>query len=258
MLEDCLIESRSSARTRKPLTLVVSIITHGSLAAALILVPLFQEQLLPHVGIFEPLRPPEVHARVVDLAPAARQSAPAPLAPAATALYVPIAIPNDIIRYVDVPIGNSEGFPVAGPGGSNNGPNISGLIGLDLNPRVATPPPAPPAPPPAPPKAPEPAPAPTTPVPRGGDVTLSNLVHQVLPVYPMLAQKARVQGIVVLEAVITREGSIDPARIRVISGHVLLNDAALDAVKQWRYKPTLLNKKPVEILTTISVNFSFN
>ena len=87
---------------------------------------------------------------------------------------------------------------------------------------------------------------------------MSNLVHQVQPVYPSLAQKTHTQGVVLLEAVITREGTIDPARIRVISGHVLLNDAAIDAVKQWRYKPTLLNKVPVEIVTTIAVNFTFN
>ena len=87
---------------------------------------------------------------------------------------------------------------------------------------------------------------------------MSNLLRQVTPVYPVLAVKSRTQGIVVLEAVITREGTIDPARIRVISGHVLLNQAAIDAVVQWRYRPTLLNREPVEVLTTISVNFSFN
>ena len=84
------------------------------------------------------------------------------------------------------------------------------------------------------------------------------LVHQVQPEYPLLARKTGTQGVVILEAVITRDGMIDPARVRVISGNVLLNEAAINAVKQWRYTPTLLNKEPVEILTTITLRFSFN
>ena len=258
MLEDCLLESRPSARSRKPFTLVVSVITHGSLAAALILVPLFQEQLLPQVAMFEPLRPPEARVRVVDVVPTAKQAAPAQAAPASTDLIAPLAIPKDIARIVETPIGDTAGFLPAGPGGGGNGPNIAGIFGLDPGGRVAAPPPLPPTPPPAPPKLPDAPPAPTTPVRTGGEVALSNLVHQVTPSYPALARASRTQGIVILEAVITREGTIDPARIRVISGHVLLNEAAIDAVKQWRYKPTLLNKQPIEILTTISVNFSFN
>jgi protein TonB len=63
---------------------------------------------------------------------------------------------------------------------------------------------------------------------------------------------------VILEAVITGEGKIDPARLRILSGHPLLNQAAVDAVKQWRYQPTLLNGQPVEIVSTITVNFSFS
>ena len=86
----------------------------------------------------------------------------------------------------------------------------------------------------------------------------SNLVNQVLPVYPRLAIAARVQGAVVLEAVITREGRIDPTRLRVVTGHPFLIDAAVAAVRQWRYRPTLLNGQPVEILTNITVNFSLN
>jgi protein TonB len=259
MLEDCLIESRRSARPGKPFTLVVSVITHGSLVGALILIPLFQEHLLPHVAMFEPLPPPMVQTRVVDLVPKATPaSSAAPTASTPTDLYTPVAIPKHIANIVDEPMANSAGFMPAGPGGVGNGPNIPGLSGLDLAPRVAAPPLPPPSPPPAPPKPPEPAPAPTVPLRRGGDVVKSNLVYQVQPVYPLLAQKTRTSGVVLLEAVILRDGTIDPARIRVITGNVLLNEAAIDAVKQWRYKPTLLNQEPVEILTTITINFSFN
>jgi protein TonB len=65
--------------------------------------------------------------------------------------------------------------------------------------------------------------------------------------------QTRVEGVVVLEAVIGREGSIET--LRVISGHPLFNQAALDAVKQWRYRPTLLNGKAVPVLTTVTVTF---
>ena len=74
------------------------------------------------------------------------------------------------------------------------------------------------------------------------------------PVYPPLARQIRVQGAVVMEAVINKEGSIES--LRVISGHPLLNQAALDAVKQWRYRPTMLNGEPVEVITTVTVTFS--
>ena len=74
------------------------------------------------------------------------------------------------------------------------------------------------------------------------------------PIYPRLAQQARAQGVVVLAAVISKEGTVE--RLRVISGHPLLNQAALDAVKQWRYRPTMLNGDPVEVETTITVTFT--
>src|SRR5439155_22761758 len=89
---------------------------------------------------------------------------------------------------------------------------------------------------------------------RGGNVQATNHIYQVNPVYPPLARQIRVQGAVVMEAVINKEGSIES--LRVISGHPLLNQAALDAVKQWRYRPTMLNGEPVEVITTVTVTFS--
>ena len=86
----------------------------------------------------------------------------------------------------------------------------------------------------------------------------SNLIHTVQPIYPRLAVVTRTQGAVILEAIITREGTIDPARLRVLQGSPLLAPAAVEAVQQWRYRPTLLNGQPVEILTTITVNFTMN
>jgi len=82
----------------------------------------------------------------------------------------------------------------------------------------------------------------------------AKLVFGPHPVYPPLAKAARSQGIVRLEAIIAADGSI--RNLRVVSGPPLLINAALDAVKQWRYQPTLLNGTPVEVITEIEVNFS--
>jgi protein TonB len=75
----------------------------------------------------------------------------------------------------------------------------------------------------------------------------------VAPVYPDLARQAGVQGAVRLNIVIDKQGHV--SNISVISGHPLLIPAALDAVKQWEYKPTLLNGQPVEVATEVSVPF---
>lgn len=80
------------------------------------------------------------------------------------------------------------------------------------------------------------------------------LVHQVKPQYPPLAVQARIQGTVVLQAVIGKDGTI--RELRLISGHPMLAPAAIEAVKQWRYSPYLLNGEPVEVDTQVNVNFT--
>jgi len=85
-------------------------------------------------------------------------------------------------------------------------------------------------------------------------VTKGLLVHKVEPAYPVLAKQARVQGEVMLSAVINTNGEIE--NLQLISGHPMLVPAAIAAVKQWRYKPYLLNGQPVEVETTITVIFS--
>jgi len=89
----------------------------------------------------------------------------------------------------------------------------------------------------------------------GGAVQSWNLISQVAPIYPPLAKQARIQGDVVLEAEISREG--DVTNLKVVSGHPLLIDAALTAVRQWKYKPTLLNGQPVIVISHITVPFRF-
>jgi len=88
----------------------------------------------------------------------------------------------------------------------------------------------------------------------GGNVQAANLINQVRPVYPPLAKQARISGTVELSAIIGKDGRVQD--LKVVRGHPLLVQSALDAVKNWIYKPTLLNGEPVEVSTTIDVNFT--
>lgn len=99
-------------------------------------------------------------------------------------------------------------------------------------------------------------PQPTTPVQVGGDVQAGKLLFGPKPAYPPLARTTRTQGTVRIQAVIGRDGAI--RNLQLISGPPLLVTVAMEAVKQWRYKPTLLNGEPVEVITVIDVNFTLN
>lgn len=88
----------------------------------------------------------------------------------------------------------------------------------------------------------------------GGNVQQANLTLKVTPVYPVEAKAARIQGSVRFTAVIAKSGVIQT--LTLVSGHPMLVDAARQAVQQWTYKPTLLNGQPVEVITTIDVNFT--
>ena len=88
----------------------------------------------------------------------------------------------------------------------------------------------------------------------GGNVQSAKMIRQVQPVYPQIAKTAHVQGTVLLHAVISKDGSVQ--ELQYVSGPPLLMKAAMDAVREWRYQPTLLNGEPVEVETTISVIFS--
>ncbi len=81
----------------------------------------------------------------------------------------------------------------------------------------------------------------------------ANLLHRVQPVYPPIARQARVQGTVELRAIIGKTGTIE--NLVVVSGHPMLAAAAIEAVRQWRYRPYLLNDHPIEVETEITVNF---
>ncbi len=135
------------------------------------------------------------------------------------------------------------GIPGGVPGGVLGG-TVGGVIGA---------PPAPSAP------APEQAqaqPAASTPsqIRIGGNVQAAKLTHEVQPEYPRLAKDAHVMGVVRLSATIASNGTVKD--LHVLSGNPLLVTAAMDAVKQWTYQPTVLNGKPVEVLTEVDVKFT--
>ncbi len=101
-----------------------------------------------------------------------------------------------------------------------------------------------------------PPPPPTARPPRISHMMEGNLIYKVQPVYPPLARAARIQGAVVIRAIISRNGTIE--NLQTLSGHPMLVGAALDAVRQWRYRPYILNGDPVEVETQVTVNFSLS
>ena len=104
------------------------------------------------------------------------------------------------------------------------------------------------------PEAPPPPPPPQAPVRVGGNIRPPTKIKDVKPIYPSIAQSARVQGVVIIEATIGPDGKVNDAR--VLRSIPLLDQAALDAVRQWQFTPTLLNGVPVPVIMTVTVNFT--
>jgi len=145
-------------------------------------------------------------------------------------------------------VGVPGGDPRGKEGGVPNG--VPESIGDPRNVIPLPPPPPPPA------EVKKANPAPTGPVRVGGDVQAAKILSQPKPAYPALARSIRQQGTVRLSAVISRDGQV--VNLTLVSGPPLLVAAAMDAVRQWRYRPTLLNGEAVEVLTQIDVNFTLN
>jgi len=169
-------------------------------------------------------------------------------------LMAPKVIPKEVatIKEEELPpptagVAGVVGGVPGGVAGGTPGGVLGGIIG-------SVPSAAPPPPPPPPKKEEKPA----TPqrIRIGGSVQQAKLVRQPHPVYPPLAKQARIQGQVKLSAIISKDGTIQ--KLEVISGHPLLVPAALEAVKQWVYQPTLLNGEAVEVVTQIDVNFTLS
>jgi len=100
------------------------------------------------------------------------------------------------------------------------------------------------------------APGPAQPVRVGGSIRQPTIVRRVNPVYPGIARSARVQGIVILEATVNTKGRVTD--VRVLRGVPLLDEAAIEAVRQWEYTPTLMNGVPVPVIMTVTVTFKLS
>jgi protein TonB len=232
-------------KTNKPWTVAVSTVVQCALLGILILIPLIYTEALPKTMLTTllvapppppPPPPPPAPAQVKVIKPVVRLIQ-------AGKLVAPKAIPKEvnIIKEQELPpdmgvVGVTGGVPGGVPGGQAGGV-LGGIIGGT----VGSPPP--------------PKETPKR-IRLGGQVQQAKLLNRVQPVYPPLAKQARIQGNVVLHAIIAKDGSIQ--ELQVLSGHPLLVQAALDAVRQWRYQPTLLNGDPVEVDTTVTVVFTLS
>lgn len=219
-------------------TLGVSVVFHLCVISGIVVAPLFATGDLP-----EPRRAAPEYILVTapmppDPPPLRRADTPAPQSPSTA----PLTPPNEILpeappppTRVDSPI--DFGVPGDDTGGKGIVPN--GVVsGGD---------PFPP-PPQAPPARKEPI--------RVSALQAPRKIHDVAPRYPAIAQGSRVQGVVILEAVISEDGSVE--NVRVLRSVPLLDDAARDAVRQWRFTPTMLNGQPVPVVMTVTVSFNLN
>ena len=263
MLESGLFESRPdrdrAGSRKKPATLAMSTLVHVLIASVLILIPLLQTHAIPPVALPPPVVSPGLPVRMIKLAasPSAGHAAPRPLPSALpNPLTEPTSVPDKIPYVVDaIDISSLESLnpgSSSGPAGPRGPSNSIGLLIPAAPPAVAAPPrpPDPPAPPPSP-KIPR-----VGPTRVASTVQASRLILKVDPVYPQLARIAHVEGTVIAEARITASGTIDS--LRIISGNPLFLQSVIDAVKQWRYQPTLLSGEPIDVITTITVNFKLN
>jgi periplasmic protein TonB len=222
-------------RQRHWSVLPLSIAGHAVVVAVLVFSPWAGSGDLPMIA-----SPLQAHfIETVPPSPPPPPSAPAPM-PVVDTSRAPIAAPPDIQPESDpAPRAMADGG-VPGPGVESGAP-LLGPLGVTES--VAPPPPPPPPP------------APKL-VRVGGVIREPRKVVHVAPVYPEFARQSRAQGVVVLEAILDATGKVES--VKVLSSHPLLDDAAVRAVRQWRYTPTELNGVPVPVLMTITVRFSLD
>ncbi len=239
MFEDSLVESSGTLRERNPWTAALSFGIQLLIAGALVLLPLWHTDALPWRQMVAVVNAPVPPPPSAPVSPDRPRSVTLRPAPAEGPLRVPSFIPKRVEMVRDELAHADGGAPPdwAGiPGGIGSGvPNsvINNIVqGIPAIPKVAAP----------------------SKVRVSSGVAQGLLVHQVKPAYPPIAMRARIQGTVVLQAMIANDGTVKD--LRVISGHPLLVQAALNAVQLWRYKPYLLNDQPVEVDTLVVVNFT--
>ena len=242
MFEQSLVVTSVESRKRKGWSALASYAVEAIAICVLLAIPLLHTEALPlndHPDFHPPTRYAPDNVRIVSTSHIARVDR---VQPAINRIYQPQSIPPTIDRTPD---------PVS-PGYATTKDEISGAIPGDetgaqnsvlasMMRNTAAPPHLHAVP---------------APVIRPSIAQESLLLRQIKPVYPQLAISTRTQGSVVLQAMISRDGSIQS--LEVVSGHPLLVRAAVDAVRQWRYRPFLLNGEPMEVQTRITVNFTLS
>jgi len=223
-----------SAPGRRLSALPISVFAHVLALSALIVIPLLASDVLP--------QPPreELEWQVTQTAP----TVPPPSKPRnSTAPSVPVANPNAPPLQAPPGIVPDDGLQRTVP---DEAPEVlSGVVsggvegGVPLERAVVEEPPPPPTP---------------SPVRSGVDIREPKKIVNVQPTYPEVARAARIEGIVIIEAIIGPDGAVREAR--VLRSRPLLDEAALQAVRHWRYTPTLLNGVPVPVIITVTVNFT--
>jgi periplasmic protein TonB len=240
MFEDMVISGANVNKTNTRWTVWVSTVVQALILGILILIPLIYTEALPkgYNAMFlaappPPPPPPPPPAAVVHVKPMVHLIQQ-------NKLMAPTVIPKkvNIIKEEETPpdVG-MEGGVAGGIAGGTGGGVLGGIIGGAPGSNI---------PPPPRPNVGR--------IKVGGQVQQANLIRQVMPVYPPIARTAHISGTVILHAIIAKDGSIQ--ELQYVSGPPLLMRAAMDAVREWRYRPTLLNGEPVEVDTTISVVFT--
>jgi periplasmic protein TonB len=237
MFEDSTFESNGRIRTRSRAWMMAALVFNGSILLALILIPLIYPEALPRQVMSLLLEAPRPPAPQQPDAPP-RQTERfhgVPQMEGAT-LIAPRRIPIAIAQIT----GPEAPAPMNGlPMGSDADGNAAAQEAFQAQRRVSVAPAAP-----------------KGPVHLSSGVVSGLVLKKTTPIYPPIAVAARVEGTVVLAATISAGGTIQ--NLRVVSGHPMLQQAALDAVSNWRYRPFLLNGQPVEVETTINVIFTLN
>ncbi len=238
MFQDSLLSNGDPAQRRRART--ASFLLESAIVAVAITVPLLQGVALPKVNAtFLLTAPPPPRGGVPRVAEEPHGARTAVVVTDETAIRAPSQIPKHTILSADGP---DVAPPIGVLGGDPNGSD-RGVIGSVIGETES--------------RTPEPPKRPDTPAtPRRVIISVLDsgyLERQVQPVYPAIARAARVEGDVVLSAIIGRDGAVQQLHLQ--SGHPMLTQAALDAVRQWRYRPYRLNNEPVEVETIVTVRF---
>jgi periplasmic protein TonB len=233
MFEDALVESTGRIRSQSGWFSGVAALINGSAVSLLLVWPLLHPSSLPRQTLSMMLTAPAPPAAPAQRMPRTTTT-PAHAVPAVNPFAAPTRIPERIAeRDAPAPAVDTGLAALTQDGGASTLDGLTDSIGTAVAPevRVARP----------------------RPLAISSGVMAGNKISGAAPQYPAIAREARVDGMVVLAATIARNGSIE--NLHVVSGPPLLTVAAMDAVRTWRYRPYLLNGKPVEVETTVRVVF---